>query len=112
MQKKRVLINESIVSIEKMSRRFSRKGIVYYVRTVSSYLFFSFGTFDSFLAGLGINQFKPVQQSRHERLRAYCSNIYTVGKGKELLVIIGLLLIVGSLLILHQDSFIQVISAG
>lgn len=57
MQKKRVLINESIVSIEKMSRRFSRKG-------------------------------------------------------KELPVIIGLLLIVGSLLILHQDSFIQVISAG
>jgi len=57
MQKKRVLINESIVSIEKMSRRFSRKG-------------------------------------------------------KELLVIVGLFLILGSLLILHQDSFIQVIGGG
>jgi hypothetical protein len=59
--------------------------------TVRSYLFFSFGRFNLFLASLGIdiecmvhvalpkwlmNQFKPVQQSRQQALRAYCPNIY------------------------------------
>ena len=54
-------------------------------------LLFSFGIFDSFLAGLGaeimcmvhldlpkwpINQFEPVEQSRHQALKAYCPNIY------------------------------------
>ena len=64
---------------------------IYYSRTVSSQsqLLFSFGTFDSFLAGLGRNrvynvcgpaewhlhQFKPVQQNRKQALRAYCCNI-------------------------------------
>ena len=57
---------------------------------VSSYVPFSFGTFDSFLTGLGrnrvynvcgsakwyIHQFKPVQQNRKQTLRAYCPNIY------------------------------------
>ena len=52
----------------------------------------SFGTFDSYLAGLVkikckvhvalpkryTNQFKPVKQSRQQALRAYCPNLYTV----------------------------------
>ena len=59
-----------------------------YIRTVSSELLFSFGMFDSFLAGpvkcmfdvalpnLPIKQFKPVQQSRQKGLITYCPNIY------------------------------------
>ena len=53
-----------------------------------------FSTFNSFLAGLGRNQvygascsaqtthdqFKPVQKSRKQVLRAYCPNLYTVRK--------------------------------
>jgi hypothetical protein len=31
--------------------------------------------------GTGINQFKPVQQSRRQTIRAYCPNIFTVSKG-------------------------------
>ena len=30
-----------------------------------------------------IKQFKPVQQSREQPLRAYCPNIYTVNTGRE-----------------------------
>ena len=57
-------------------------------------MLFSFGTFDSFLAGLWINQanfalpkrtinqFKPVQQRKQQILRAYCPNIYTVVQGE------------------------------
>ena len=55
----------------------------------------NFGTFDSFPAGPDINQvydaccpnkmannqFKPVQESRHKVLRAYCSNIYCAEQG-------------------------------
>ena len=29
-----------------------------------------------------LSQFKPVQQSKHQVLRAYCPNIYTVVKGE------------------------------
>ena len=63
--------------------------------TVNPYLLFSFGTFDSSLTGLGrnqesehvalpkqpIKQFKPVQQSRQQVLRANCPNIYTGKQG-------------------------------
>ena len=64
-----------------------------HIMTVSSWLTFKFGTFDSFLAGLGRNvalpkwltiQLKPVQQSRQEVLRAYCPNTYTLPLGTNL----------------------------
>ena len=32
-----------------------------------------------------IHQFKPVQQSRQQALKAYCPNIYTLLKGNKLL---------------------------
>ena len=65
-----------------------------YIRTVS----FSFGTFDSFLAGFGRNLvysaccsaqmaqkqwFKPVKQSRQQALRVYCPNLYCEKNVKE-----------------------------
>ena len=64
-----------------------------YMRTVSSYHLFSFGSFDSFLTGLGWNQkysvccsaqmahklvFISVLQRRQQARRAYCPDIYTV----------------------------------
>ena len=70
----------------------------YIDQTVKPQLLFSFGTFDSFLAGLGrnrvywlhvalpkrsINQFQPVRQSRQHVVRAYCSNIYAAPFGQS-----------------------------
>ena len=63
-----------------------------YIRTVSSELFFSFGAFDFFLAGLEckmhvvlpkqpINKLKLIQQSRQQVLEAYCPDKYTVVVG-------------------------------
>ena len=52
-----------------------------YIRTVSSQLYSSFGTFDSFLASSAQTTHKAVkqvQQSRKQLLRAYCPKIYTV----------------------------------
>ena len=65
-----------------------------YIRAVSTNLYLTFGTFDSFLAGRGRNQthsacctdhlahgpFKPVWQSRQQGLKPWCPNIYTVGQ--------------------------------
>ena len=62
---------------------------IIHINTVSCWLYFSFGTFDSFLADLGRNQVYGAccsAQMAHKpfrklALRAFCPNIYTVIKG-------------------------------
>ena len=70
-----------------------------FIKTVRHKLLFSFGTFDSFLAGLGRNRVyraccsaqtvhKPVQQTRQQVLRAYCPYMYTLQTGHQLVMTI------------------------
>ena len=76
--------------------RWSIESQYIYLRTVSSLLLFSFGTFDSFLLGLAaiecmvhvaccsaqkaqtVHKPELVHQSRQQLLRAYSPNVYTV----------------------------------
>ena len=63
-----------------------KNGVSYYlalVHLISSWLVWTEIEFTVHVAlpKLPISQFKPVQQSRQQALRAYCPNIYTVTPG-------------------------------
>ena len=67
-------------------------------------------TVDIVLPNRPTNQFKLVQQSRQQALRAYCTNIYTVVKGAQAVVILAMTAngkLLPPFLVLKVSSLIQ-----